>query len=270
MESKVVISELGAMGEFVRSVSSPIEAPVIRLLRERLAARQASQAPPKVASSEIDEAEEEAFLAAIDATITYFNDGDLVEGTVVGVDSDQVLVDIGYKTDGVILSSELSGEDDADARDVVKIGDHIEAYVLVKEDRTGRLILSRKRARLEPGQDAFDEIQDGEGDAAISHARRDTPPGQPSAPASEAREFDSMRELLASWDALRKLVPDGQDPISFLASRTGLRPGAIAQVRRTRNQYAHPDDGWPGPYDVDMALATARESLRRLRPSSGG
>src|SRR6185312_5169721 len=45
---------------------------------------------------------EEAFLAAIDETIKYFNDGDIVEGTVVKVDRDEVLLDIGYKTEGVI------------------------------------------------------------------------------------------------------------------------------------------------------------------------
>ena len=47
---------------------------------------------------------EEDFLAAIDATIKYFNDGDIVEGTIVKVDRDEVLLDIGYKTEGVIPS----------------------------------------------------------------------------------------------------------------------------------------------------------------------
>ena len=51
---------------------------------------------------------EEDFLAAIDKTIKYFNDGDIVEGTIVKVDRDEVLLDIGYKTEGVIPSRELS------------------------------------------------------------------------------------------------------------------------------------------------------------------
>ncbi|HEY1093619.1 MAG TPA: S1 RNA-binding domain-containing protein, partial [Glycomyces sp.] len=51
---------------------------------------------------------DEELLAAIDATIKYFNDGDIVEGTVVKVDRDEVLLDIGYKTEGVIPSRELS------------------------------------------------------------------------------------------------------------------------------------------------------------------
>ncbi|MDQ1623265.1 MAG: small subunit ribosomal protein, partial [Actinomycetota bacterium] len=51
---------------------------------------------PVVAINDIGTAED--FLAAVDATIKYFNDGDLVEGTVVKVDRDEVLLDIGYKT----------------------------------------------------------------------------------------------------------------------------------------------------------------------------
>src|SRR5215471_6159675 len=57
---------------------------------------------PKVAVNDIGS--QEAFLAAIDETIKYFNDGDIVEGTVVKVDRDEVLLDIGYKTEGVIPS----------------------------------------------------------------------------------------------------------------------------------------------------------------------
>src|SRR6201746_2477353 len=86
---------------------------------------------------------EEAFLAAIDETIKYFNDGDIVEGTVVKVDRDEVLLDIGYKTEGVIPSRELSIKHDVDPHDVVKTGEHIEALVLQKEDKEGRLILSK-------------------------------------------------------------------------------------------------------------------------------
>ncbi len=91
----------------------------------------------------------EAFLAAVDATIKYFNDGDIVSGTVVKVDRDEVLLDIGYKTEGVIPSKELSIKHDVDPFDVVKVGDEIEALVQQKEDKEGRLILSKKRAQYE-------------------------------------------------------------------------------------------------------------------------
>src|SRR5881392_538961 len=102
---------------------------------------------PKVAVNDIGS--EEAFLAAIDKTIKYFNDGDIVEGTVVKVDRDEVLLDIGYKTEGVIPSRELSIKHDVDPHDVVKTGEHVEALVLQKEDKEGRLILSKKRAQYE-------------------------------------------------------------------------------------------------------------------------
>jgi len=69
---------------------------------------------------------EEAFLAAIDETIKYFNDGDIVEGTVVKVDRDEVLLDIGYKTEGVIPSRELSIKHDVDPRQIVEVGQEIE------------------------------------------------------------------------------------------------------------------------------------------------
>ena len=96
---------------------------------------------PKVAVNDIGS--EEAFLAAIDETIKYFNDGDIVEGTVVKVDRDEVLLDIGYKTEGVIPSRELSIKHDVDPHEVVKVGEHFEDLVLQKEDKEGRLILSK-------------------------------------------------------------------------------------------------------------------------------
>ena len=67
---------------------------------------------PQVAVNDIGSAED--FLAAIDLTIKYFNDGDIVEGVIVKVDRDEVLLDIGYKTEGVIPSRELSIKHDVD------------------------------------------------------------------------------------------------------------------------------------------------------------
>src|SRR6266498_968606 len=116
---------------------------------------------PKVAVNDIGS--EEAFLAAIDETIKYFNDGDIVEGTVVKVDRDEVLLDIGYKTEGVIPSRELSIKHDVDPHDVVKSGEHIEALVLQKEDKEGRLILSKKRAQYERAWGTIEKIKDEDG-----------------------------------------------------------------------------------------------------------
>ncbi|MCU1623922.1 MAG: rpsA, partial [Frankiales bacterium] len=106
-----------------------------------------SPTTPQVAVNDIGS--EEDFLAAIDSTIKYFNDGDIVEGTIVKVDRDEVLLDIGYKTEGVIPSRELSIKHDVDPNEVVAVGDTVEALVLQKEDKEGRLILSKKRAQYE-------------------------------------------------------------------------------------------------------------------------
>ena len=119
------------------------------------------EAPPQVAIDDFDSPE--AFLAAIDATIKYFNDGDIVTGTVVKVDRDEVLLDIGYKTEGVIPSKELSIKHDVDPFDVVTVGDEVEALVQQKEDKEGRLILSKKRAQYERAWGTIEKIKDSDG-----------------------------------------------------------------------------------------------------------
>ena len=87
-----------------------------------------------------------------------FNDGDLVAGKVVRIDRDEVLLDIGYKSEGVIPAKELSIRHDADPSEIVKVGDEIEALVLQKEDKEGRLILSKKRAQYERAWGRIEEI----------------------------------------------------------------------------------------------------------------
>ncbi|HLA80943.1 MAG TPA: 30S ribosomal protein S1 [Thermoleophilia bacterium] len=84
-----------------------------------------------------------------DATIMTFEEGDIVTGTVVRVDKDEVLVDIGYKSEGVVPANELSIRKSVDPAEEVSVGDVVDALVLTKEDADGRLILSRKRARFE-------------------------------------------------------------------------------------------------------------------------
>ncbi len=117
--------------------------------------------PAQIAVNDIGSADD--FLAAIDATIKYFNDGDIVEGTIVKVDRDEVLLDIGYKTEGVIPSRELSIKHDVDPNEVVKVGDAVEALVLQKEDKEGRLILSKKRAQYERAWGTIEKIKDEDG-----------------------------------------------------------------------------------------------------------
>jgi small subunit ribosomal protein S1 len=115
----------------------------------------------QVAINDIGTAED--FLAAIEGTIKEFNDGDIVEGTIVRVDRDEVLLDIGYKTEGVIPSRELSIKHDVDPNEVVSVGDEVEALVLQKEDKEGRLILSKKRAQYERAWGTIEQIKEEDG-----------------------------------------------------------------------------------------------------------
>ncbi|TDT32829.1 30S ribosomal protein S1 [Naumannella halotolerans] len=119
------------------------------------------EASPQVAVDDLGSPE--AFLEAIDKTIKYFNDGDIVSGTVVKVDRDEVLLDIGYKTEGVIPSKELSIKHDVDPFEVVSVGDEIEALVQQKEDKEGRLILSKKRAQYERAWGTIEKIKEEDG-----------------------------------------------------------------------------------------------------------
>ena len=84
-----------------------------------------------------------------DATFTDFEEGEVVSGRVVRIDNDEVLVDIGYKSEGVIPSNELSIRKNVDPHDEVEMGEEVDALVLTKEDQDGRLIMSKKRARFE-------------------------------------------------------------------------------------------------------------------------
>ncbi len=77
------------------------------------------------------------------------DDGQLVSGIVVKIDRDEVLLDIGYNSEGVIPSRELSIRNDVNPAEVVSMGESIEALVLTKEDKEGRLVLSKKRAQYE-------------------------------------------------------------------------------------------------------------------------
>jgi small subunit ribosomal protein S1 len=84
-----------------------------------------------------------------DATMRPFEEGEVVTGHVVRIDHDEVLVDIGYKSEGVIPANELSIRKAVDPHDEVTLGEEVDALVLTKEDQDGRLIMSKKRARFE-------------------------------------------------------------------------------------------------------------------------
>ncbi len=100
---------------------------------------------------------------AIAGTIVEFDDGDIVQGTVVKVDKDEVLLDIGFKSEGVIPARELSIRHDVDPHEIVQLGERIEALVLQKEDKEGRLVLSKKRAQYERAWGTIEKIKEADG-----------------------------------------------------------------------------------------------------------
>jgi small subunit ribosomal protein S1 len=130
--------------------------------QEALAATPVDLAPePPATPTKADEQPDltpEELIAALEASFRDFKDGDIVEGEVVKIDRDEVLLDIGYKSEGVIPSKELSIRHDVDPNQVVKVGDRIEALVLQKEDKEGRLILSKKRAQYERAWGRIEEV----------------------------------------------------------------------------------------------------------------
>src|SRR5215204_3901381 len=100
---------------------------------------------------------------AIEASLRDFKEGDILEGTVVKIDRDEVLLDIGYKSEGVIPSKELSIRHDVAPAELVQVGDEVEALVLQKEDKEGRLILSKKRAQYERAWGRIEEVMQSGG-----------------------------------------------------------------------------------------------------------
>ena len=106
----------------------------------------------------LDVVDENEMNNLVDNTIIDFDEGDMVNGTVVKIGHDEVLLDIGYKSEGVIPARELSIRKDADPSTIVSMGDEIEALVLTKEDKDGRLILSKKRAEYERAWNRIEEM----------------------------------------------------------------------------------------------------------------
>ncbi len=138
--------------------SAPIEAPPEPTPETAEAPPETPDAPPETSVEPERDLTPEELIEALEASFKDFNDGDIVDGEVVKIDRDEVLLDIGYKSEGVIPSKELSIRHDVDPNEVVKVGDQIEALVLQKEDKEGRLILSKKRAQYERAWGRIEDV----------------------------------------------------------------------------------------------------------------
>jgi len=108
----------------------------------------------------LDDLSENELEEKLTTTLIAFDDGDLVKGTVVKIEADEVLLDIGFKSEGVIPVRELSIRNDLHPREIVSLGEEIEALVLQKEDKEGRLVLSKKRAQYERAWVTIEEIKE--------------------------------------------------------------------------------------------------------------
>ena len=91
---------------------------------------------------------------AYDETLNKVADHQVVDGTVISVDKKEVIVNIGYKSDGIIPASEFRYNPD------LKVGDVVEVYVENQEDRKGQLVLSHKKARLSKSWDRVNAALD--------------------------------------------------------------------------------------------------------------
>src|SRR5579872_2644590 len=118
---------------------------------------QGNYVPRAIIEDDLDGA---SLQQAIDSTIVEFDDGDIVAGTVVKIDKDEVLLDIGFKSEGVIPVRELSIRHDVDPHEIVTLGERIEALVLQKEDKEGRLNPPKKRAQYERAWGTIEAIKE--------------------------------------------------------------------------------------------------------------
>lgn len=94
-------------------------------------------------------------------TFTSLNEGDVIQGVVVHIDREGVLVDVGTKSEGIIRRNELSRDTSIPAEDLVQVGQTIDVYVMEAENQDGNLILSKKRADFEK---AWEKVQEAKED----------------------------------------------------------------------------------------------------------
>jgi small subunit ribosomal protein S1 len=133
------------------STPSPSAAPVV--LQEP--GGTLTSAGDSIVDNDLSDAE---FEAALEDSVGAMEEGKVIEGVVVKVDPDEVLLDIGWKSEGVIPVRELSIKADIDPSTIVQVGDVVQALIMNKEDELGRLVLSKKRAQYEAAWGTIERI----------------------------------------------------------------------------------------------------------------
>lgn len=100
---------------------------------------------------------EMSFEQLLEESLVTIHNGEVVKGTVIGVKEDEIILNIGYKADGIISRSEYTNTPNVDLREVVKIGDEMEAKVLKVNDGEGQVLLTYKRLAAEKGNKRLEE-----------------------------------------------------------------------------------------------------------------
>ncbi len=98
-----------------------------------------------------------SFEQMLDESFKTIRNGEVVEGTVIGVKEDEIILNIGYKADGIITRNEYSNDSNLDLTTVVSVGDTMEAKVLKVNDGEGQVLLTYKRLAAEKGNKRLEE-----------------------------------------------------------------------------------------------------------------
>lgn len=100
---------------------------------------------------------EMSFEQMLEESLKTIRNGEVVEGTVIDVKPDEIILNIGYKSDGIITRNEYTNEPNVDLTTVVKVGDTLEAKVVKVNDGEGQVLLSYKRLAAEKGSKRLEE-----------------------------------------------------------------------------------------------------------------
>ena len=105
---------------------------------------------------------EMSFEQMLEESLKTIRNGEVVEGTVIDVKPDEIILNIGYKSDGIITRNEYTNEPNVDLTTVVKVGDTLEAKVIKVNDGEGQVLLSYKRLAAEKGSKRLEEAYENQ------------------------------------------------------------------------------------------------------------
>lgn len=101
-------------------------------------------------------------MEAIENSMVELNKGDVVKGTVISINRDEVMVNLGYKSDGIIKRDQLSNDPDVSPEDILSEGDEIEVYIYSLDDGDGNVVLSKKKVDDKKNLDKLEDIYNNE------------------------------------------------------------------------------------------------------------